>query len=57
MTERMPVVVLLSGRGSNMRVIAEQAKHGALPVDIRAVLSDKADAGGIAIARDLGIAT
>jgi phosphoribosylglycinamide formyltransferase-1 len=57
MTERMPVVVLLSGRGSNMRVIAEQAQQHTLPIEIRAVVSDKADAGGIAIARDLGIAT
>jgi phosphoribosylglycinamide formyltransferase-1 len=57
MTERLPVVVLLSGRGSNMRAIAEQARLNKLPIDIRGVVSDKADAGGIAIARDLGIAT
>jgi phosphoribosylglycinamide formyltransferase-1 len=57
MTGQFPVVVLLSGRGSNMRVIAEQAKSGALPIEIRAVLSDKADAGGLTIARDLSIAT
>jgi len=57
MTERLPVVMLLSGRGSNMRVIAEQARHGTLPVDVRAVISDKADAGGLVIARQLGIDT
>jgi len=57
MTDRFPVVVLLSGRGSNMRVIADQALRGALPVEIRAVISDKPDAGGLAIARELGIVT
>jgi phosphoribosylglycinamide formyltransferase-1 len=57
MTERLPVVVLLSGRGSNMRAIAEQAQQNKLPIEIRAVVSDKADAGGIAIAHDIGIAT
>jgi phosphoribosylglycinamide formyltransferase-1 len=57
MTERMSVVVLLSGRGSNMRVIAEQAQQLSLPIEIRAVISDKADAGGIAIAREQGIPT
>lgn len=56
MAERLPVVVLISGRGSNMRVLAERAANGALPIDIRAVLSDKAAAGGLQIARDFGIA-
>lgn len=57
MPERMPVVVLISGRGSNMRVLAERAASGALPIEIRAVLSDKSAAGGLQIARDFGIAT
>lgn len=54
---RLPIVVLISGRGSNMRVIAEQAAAGTLPVEIRAVLSDKADAPGLQSARGLNIAT
>ncbi|HTE39315.1 MAG TPA: phosphoribosylglycinamide formyltransferase [Steroidobacteraceae bacterium] len=54
-TAPVPVVVLLSGRGSNMRVMAEQARDGKLPISISAVVSDRADAGGIAIARDLGL--
>jgi phosphoribosylglycinamide formyltransferase-1 len=57
MTQQLPVVVLLSGRGSNMRAIAEQAKLGELPIVIRAVISDRADAGGLALARELGIPT
>lgn len=53
----IPIVVLISGRGSNMRAIADQAIAGKLPIVIRAVISDKADAGGLAIARSLGIET
>jgi phosphoribosylglycinamide formyltransferase-1 len=52
---RLPVVVLISGKGSNFRRIAELAAKGALPVEVRAVLSDRADAGGLEIARSMGI--
>jgi phosphoribosylglycinamide formyltransferase 1 len=45
------VVVLISGRGSNLRAIVEAG----LPVD--AVISNRADAGGLDFARDRGIAT
>jgi phosphoribosylglycinamide formyltransferase-1 len=45
------VVVLLSGRGSNLEAIL-----GAnLPVEIVAVISNRPDAGGLAIARQHGI--
>lgn len=54
---RLPIVILISGRGSNMRVIAERAQRGELPVDVKAVISDKADAGGLAIAQSLQIPT
>ena len=57
MTARMSVVVLLSGRGSNMRAIALRALRGDLSIEIRAVISDRADSGGLATARDLGIET
>jgi phosphoribosylglycinamide formyltransferase 1 len=57
MTQRLPVVVLISGRGSNMRVLAERAAAGELAIDVRAVLSDKADASGLQVARELDIAT
>src|SRR5690606_29187655 len=53
----VPIVILISGRGSNMRAIADRAIAGKLPVAIRAVISDKADAGGLEIARALGIET
>jgi len=54
---RLRVVILISGRGSNMRAIAEHAQHGTLPIDIVAVISDKADAGGLSAAAALKIPT
>jgi phosphoribosylglycinamide formyltransferase-1 len=38
-----------------MRVMAERAASGELPIDIRAVISDRADARGLATAATLGI--
>jgi len=52
---RMPVVALLSGRGSNLQVIAERATSGDPPVEIRAVVSDRDDAPGIEWARRFGL--
>jgi phosphoribosylglycinamide formyltransferase 1 len=52
---RLPIVVLISGRGSNMLAIAKRALNGELPVDVRAVISDKADAAGLARASELGM--
>jgi phosphoribosylglycinamide formyltransferase-1 len=51
----MPVVILISGRGSNMRVIAEQAAAGKLPISVSAVISDRADAAGLVTAASLDI--
>jgi phosphoribosylglycinamide formyltransferase-1 len=54
---RLPIVVLISGTGSNLRAIADEARAGSLPVEIRAVVSDRAEAAGLAWAADAGIAT
>jgi phosphoribosylglycinamide formyltransferase 1 len=54
---RLRVVILISGRGSNMRAIAEHAQHGTLPIDIVAVISDKREAAGLAAASALSIPT
>ncbi len=53
----MRLVVLASGRGSNLRAILEARQRGDLAVDVTAVLSDRADAAALAIARDAGIST
>lgn len=56
-TSRLPVVILISGTGSNMRRLAELAQAGELPIDIRAVISDRAQAKGLATAAAMGIPT
>ncbi len=54
-TGRLPVVILLSGSGSNFAAIAAAAAAGALPIDVRAAVSDRAAAFGLERARALGI--
>ena len=49
------VVILISGRGSNMRVLAERAQAPHSPYRVGLVLSDKPTATGLDIARNLGI--
>jgi len=53
----LPVVILISGRGSNMSALADRARSGDLPIEIRAVISDRAAAPGLELARELGIPT
>lgn len=54
---RLPVAILISGRGTNMRAIVERAQCGELPIDVRVVLSDQPAAPGLAVAASLGIET
>jgi phosphoribosylglycinamide formyltransferase 1 len=50
--------ILLSGRGSNFEAIAKNVASGKIrDARIAIVISNRPDAGGIAIARDLGIET
>jgi phosphoribosylglycinamide formyltransferase 1 len=50
--------ILLSGRGSNFEAIAKNVASGKIrDARIAIVISSRPDAGGIAIARDLGIET
>lgn len=53
----LPIVILLSGRGSNMAVIARAAAAGDLPVMVRAVVSDQPTAAGLGLATTLGLHT
>jgi phosphoribosylglycinamide formyltransferase-1 len=52
-----PVVILISGRGSNFKAILDATRAGQLPVDIRAVISNNPDATGLAHARSAGLHT
>ncbi|MFT3986900.1 phosphoribosylglycinamide formyltransferase [Aestuariivirga sp.] len=51
------VGVLISGRGSNMMALVEAAKAADCPADIVCVVSNRADAAGLAFAEANGIAT
>lgn len=54
---RKRVAVLISGRGSNMAALIEAAKAPDYPAEIVLVVSNRPDAGGLALARAAGIAT
>jgi phosphoribosylglycinamide formyltransferase-1 len=51
------IVVLVSGRGSNMEAIVRACASEGWPARVAAVVSNRADAEGLATARALGIAT
>ncbi len=55
--KKLPIVILISGRGSNMQAILDQSARGELAADIRAVISNKPDATGLEAARAAGIHT
>lgn len=51
------IVILISGRGSNMISIIEAVESGTLAVNISAVISNRPDAAGIDYARKAGTTT
>jgi phosphoribosylglycinamide formyltransferase 1 len=54
---RLRTAILISGRGTNMRVIAERAAAGELPIEIGVVVSDRAAAEGLQAAAALNLPT
>ena len=54
---RLPIVVLISGNGSNLQAIIDAVAAGDLPVEIRAVVSNRPAAAGLERAQRAGIAT
>lgn len=56
-TTRLPIVVLISGRGSNLQSIIDETQAGRLPIEIRAVISNNPGAYGLVRARNAGIPT
>jgi len=52
-----PVVILISGRGSNLQTILEEIRSGKLPIEIRAVISNNPAAVGLRRARAAGVST
>lgn len=53
----LPVVVLISGSGSNLQAFIDGQKAGRLPISIQAVISNRAEAYGLTRAREAGIET
>lgn len=49
------VVVLISGRGSNMRALVERSHDPAMGYRVAGVLSDQRQAPGLQVAQDLGV--
>ena len=49
------IVILISGRGSNMEAIVRAAQKEAWPAQISAVISNRSDAAGLDFARAHGI--
>lgn len=57
MSSKMPIVVLISGGGTNLQAIIDAAASGELPVTIAAVISDKPNAYGLERAQKAGLKT
>lgn len=53
----LPIAVFISGGGRSLANLIDHRDHHGLPIDIRLVISSRADVGGVAIARDAGIET
>jgi phosphoribosylglycinamide formyltransferase-1 len=54
---RLPVVVLISGSGSNLQAFIDACQDPDYPVTIKAVISNRGDAYGLQRAADAGIET
>lgn len=57
MERTLPFAVLISGRGTNMLALAGAATEGRIAGRVAIVISDRADAAGLAAAQRLGLAT
>lgn len=55
--DRLPVVVLVSGNGSNLQALIDGERAGRLPIELRAVISNRAGAYGLERAAAAGIPT
>jgi phosphoribosylglycinamide formyltransferase-1 len=57
MAAKRRVAILISGRGSNMAALIDAAAADGFPAEIVAVISNTADAGGLARAQACGVQT
>ncbi|MBT6442547.1 MAG: phosphoribosylglycinamide formyltransferase [Alphaproteobacteria bacterium] len=54
---RLKLVVLISGRGSNLQALIDACAEPDFPAEISLIISNRADAGGLTRAETAGIAT
>lgn len=55
--QQLRIVILISGRGSNMQALVQAIKQEQLPVEVAAVVANRPDAAGIQWAQSQGIDT
>lgn len=55
--DAMPIVVLVSGNGSNLQALIDARNAGVLPITIRAVISNESNAYALTRAHDAGVPT
>lgn len=55
MTRRIATAILISGRGSNMSALIAAASAPNYPARVALVISDRAEAAGLALAREAGV--
>jgi len=51
----LKLAILISGRGSNMEAVAKACRDERIAASVAAVIADREGAGGLAVARELGI--
>jgi phosphoribosylglycinamide formyltransferase-1 len=51
------VAALISGSGSNLKVLLDAVRDGRLDAEVVHVISDRAEAGGLELAREAGVPT
>ena len=54
---KLALAILISGRGSNMEALARACEARVIAARVAVVIADRADAGGLELARGLGIPT
>lgn len=57
MSDKVSLAIFISGRGSNMLSIIEAIKNREIDADVAVVISDKATAKGVELAKGFGITT
>ena len=53
----LKLAILISGRGSNMEAVAKACRDQRINASVAVVIADHAEAGGLAVAQELGLAT